>query len=108
MKQLVSALLISFLTINFAWAISLQEAKSQGLIGERIDGYLGYVVTPPATDVVVLVKDVNNKRRQSFQATAAENGISVEKVAHRFYQLAVEATQSNHYYQSADGSWVKK
>lgn len=108
MKHILSALLISFLTVNFAYALTLQEAKSQGLVGERIDGYLGYVVTPPADDVSKLVKEVNNKRRDTFRATAEDNGITVEKVAFRFYQLAVEATEPDHYYQQADGSWVKK
>ena len=108
MKQLIKAVLVALLTINMAYALDLQQAKSAGLVGERVDGYVGYVVTPPSADVTALVKDVNNKRRASFIATAAENGISVEQVSHRFYQLAVEATKGGHYYQDASGNWLIK
>jgi uncharacterized protein YdbL (DUF1318 family) len=108
MKQLIKTVLIALLTINMAYALDLQQAKSAGLVGERIDGYLGYVVSPPSAEVSALVKEVNNKRRASFIATANDNGISVEKVSYRFHQLAVEATKGGHYYQDASGNWIKK
>ncbi len=108
MKNIIYALLITVLSINAAHALSLQEAKSKGLIGERTDGYLGYVVIPPSAEVKALVKDVNNKRRAKFKTTAKNNSIAVEKVGARFYHRAVDATKSNHYYQDVGGNWVKK
>ena len=81
----------------------MQEAKARGLVGERSDGYVGYVVTPPGAEVKVVVKEVNNRRRAKFADTAKRNNLKTEQVAHRLYQRAGYATASGHYYQDAGG-----
>lgn len=108
MKRILVGLCLVLLGSNAAFALSLQEAKARGLVGERRDGYVGYVLTPPAAEVKVVVKEVNNKRRAKFADTAKRNNLKTEQVAHRFYQRALEATASGHYYQDAGGAWVKK
>jgi uncharacterized protein YdbL (DUF1318 family) len=108
MKQMLIGLALLVLGASSAFAISLHEAKSSGLVGERNDGYVGYVVTPPSAEVKVVVKDVNNKRKTKFSQSAKSNNLQVEQVAGRFYQRAVTATKAGHYYQDASGVWVKK
>jgi uncharacterized protein YdbL (DUF1318 family) len=108
MKQILMGLALLVLGANSAFAISLQDAKSSGLVGERNDGYVGYVVTPPSADVKAVVNDVNNQRKAKFSESAMSNNLQIEQVAHRFYQLAVTATKAGQYYQVADGEWVKK
>jgi len=93
---------------NVAFALSLQDAKSSGLVGERNDGYIGYVVTPPRDDVKAVVKNVNNKRKAKFTESAKSNKLKTEQVANRFYQRAIKATAAGNYYQDAGGAWVKK
>ena len=107
MKQLILGLCLILLGSQ-AFAQNLHEAKAAGLVGERNDGYLGYVVTPPSDQVKALVKDVNNKRKAKFTQTARNNNITTEQVAFRFYQLAVKETEPGHYYQDASGKWVRK
>lgn len=34
-----------------AWALNLDEAKHQGLVGEQADGYLGIVTSAPSAEV---------------------------------------------------------
>ena len=108
MKQIVLGLALLVLGASSAFAISLHDAKSSGLVGERNDGYVGYVVTPPSAEVEVVVKDVNNKRKAKFTQSAKSNNVQVEQVANRFYQRAVIATEVGRYYQDASGVWVKK
>lgn len=108
MKQLLMGLVLFVLAANSAFAISLQDAKSSGLVGERNDGYVGYVVTSPSAELKLVVKDVNNKRKAKFAESAQSNNLQVKQVASRFYQRAVTATKSGHYYQDASGVWVKK
>ncbi len=108
MKRILIGLCLMLLGTNAAFALTLQEAKARGLVGERSDGYVGYVVTPPGAEVKLVVKDVNNKRKAKFADTAKRNNLKTAQVAHRFYQRAVEATASGHYYQDAGGAWVKK
>ena len=108
MKQLLLGICLMLLGSNAAFALSLQEAKSSGLAGERNDGYVGYVVSPPRDDVKAVVKSVNNKRRAKFSESAKSNNVKIEQVANRFYQRAVNATATGNYYQDAGGAWVKK
>lgn len=105
-KLLISLLLATFATQAFA--IDLATAKAKGLIGERNDGYLGYVVKPAKNDVQVLVKEVNNKRRTKFRQTVAKTGATLDQVAKRFAQRAYEKTASGNFVQSTDGQWRKK
>ncbi len=108
MKKLIAIIMLTLLASNSAWAIDLKGAKSNGLVGERNDGYLGYVVKPASDEVQALVKDVNTKRKAKFKASAQKNNVTTEQVANRFYQLAVTKTGSGHYYQDASGNWLKK
>ena len=108
MKKVLMGLALVVFGASNAFAISLHDAKISGLVGERNDGYVGYVVTPPSAEVKVVVKDVNNKRRSKFSQSAKSNNLQIEQVADRFYQRAVTATKAGQYYQDAAGAWVKK
>jgi uncharacterized protein YdbL (DUF1318 family) len=107
-KRMVILLCLLLLGSNTASALSLHEAKAAGLVGERNDGYLGYVVTPPGEEVQALVKEVNDKRRAIFTQTARDNGLQTGQVAQRFYQRAVKETAAGDYYQDPAGNWTKK
>lgn len=111
MKKLLhtaATLLLLVMLIPTAYAITLQEAKAQGLIGEQRDGYLGLVVNNAPADVVALIQDVNGQRRQRYQQIAQQNGISVAQVGAVAYERAVEATRPGHYIQSQSGAWQQK
>lgn len=111
MNKLIKSLslfLFAMLIVPAAFAITLQEAKSQGLIGEQRDGYVGFVASNVPAEVTALVQQVNNERRQRYQQIAKENGIAEEQVRALAYQQAVDATQSGHFLQNASGAWVKK
>jgi uncharacterized protein YdbL (DUF1318 family) len=111
MKRILNSgavLLLLVMMIPSAYAITLQEAKEQGLVGEQRDGYVGLVVRDASAEVEAIVDDVNRRRLQSYQQIARQNGIDVEQVAALAYERAVEATRSGHYIQSAGGSWQKK
>lgn len=107
-KTLIILPLAWVLAVSSAFAIDLASAKSQGLVGEGNDGYLGYVVTPPSAAVKALVEDVNAKRRAIFERTAKKNNIAAKQVAGRFYERAIQKSAPGRYYQNASGRWVKK
>jgi len=108
MKKLVTGLCLMLFMSGIAFASSLDTAKRSGLVGERNDGYLGYVVKPASNETKTLVKEVNNKRKAKFSQSANTNGLKTGQVANRFYQRAVGATLPGNYYQDATGAWVKK
>jgi uncharacterized protein len=107
MKKLITAILLSFF-LQTAWATDIGSAKAQGLVGEANSGYLAAVKTPASADVNALIAEVNAKRKAEFEATATKTGATIEQVAYRFYELAVQKTAAGNYYQDAAGVWQKK
>jgi len=91
-----------------AQEMTLDEAKSAGLVGEGRDGYLGLVQQDVPAEVRELVQRVNRERRQRYEQIARENDIAVRDVARLAYARAVEATQSGHFVQDDRGNWVRK
>ena len=106
LRKFVAALLL-MLAFQSAWAMDIQSAKEQGLVGEANTGYLAAVGTPSA-EVKALVAEVNAKRKAEFERTAKKTGATLEQVRVRFYELAVQRTAPGHYYQDASGSWKRK
>lgn len=107
MKKIFIAIALVFLLQN-GWAIDLDSAKDQGLVGEANTGYLAAVKTPASAEVQALIADVNAKRKAHFQSTAEKTGTTMAQVSNRFYELAVQKTAPGHYYQDRDGSWLTK
>jgi len=81
-----------------AAALDLDGAKSQGLVGERTDGYVAAVAPAPSGDVAALVADVNAKRKTTYEGIAQSNGTDVDKVA----ALAAQKILSS----AAPGTWI--
>jgi len=106
--NIAATFLLLVLLIPTAYAITLQEAKDQGLIGEQRDGYIGLVLNTAPADVAALIRDINGQRRQRYQQIAQQNNISVQQVGALAYERAVAATRSGHYIQNASGSWQRK
>ena len=107
MKRLVAAVVLIFALQN-AWAIDINSAKDQGLVGEANTGYLAAVRQPASAEVQALIKDVNRKRRAQFERTAKSTGATLDQVRVRFYQLAVQKTKPGHHYQDVSGAWKRK
>lgn len=101
------ALVLSFAS-PAAFALDIDEAKAQGLVGETMTGYIAAVKLPASADVLALIDDVNTKRKALFERTARRTNTTLIQVSHRFYELAVERTESGHFYQDANGNWVRK
>jgi uncharacterized protein len=89
-----------------ARALSLQEAKQQGLVGERPDGYLGLVSPNAAPEVRKLVEDVNAKRTEVYAKIAKQEGVSVVVVAARSGERLIREADPGEYVLM--GTWKKK
>ena len=88
------------------FAADLDTAKSQGLIGERADGYLGVVEASAGADVRALVEEINGKRRAQYERIAAKNGIALTDVEARAGQKTIQKTAPGGWV--FDGSWKRK
>jgi uncharacterized protein YdbL (DUF1318 family) len=84
---------------------SLSAAKTQGLVGEQPDGYLGVVTKSGNADEIV--KFINNARRAEYQRVAKENAIALPDVEAIAGQKAMEKTPAGQYVQ-VNKKWMKK
>lgn len=91
-----------------ALAQSLDEAKAQGLVGERIDGYVGVVPADPPEDIRQLVERINAERREKYAEVAAQRDIPVEAVAQIAGEKLIERTPPGQFVAGPDGTWRQK
>lgn len=102
------ALSVLFFLTPISVAITLQEAKQQGLVGEQNDGYLGMVVDDDNTEVRNLIQKVNDTRRERYQQISQKNNIDLEQVQRLAFEQAAEATVNGFYIQNEQGRWTQK
>jgi hypothetical protein len=79
-------------------------ARAQGQIGEKADGYLGYVEAPSPA-IRAMVEDLNIKRKAVYAEKAQANGATVEEYALTSGCQAIARTVPGEKYQSPDGVW---
>ncbi len=100
--------ILLFLTPLLAFGISLDEAKQQGLLGERPDGYLGLATPSASSETVELMKDINRKRRDVYKGIAEKNGTDLSAVEALAGKKAIEKTPSGQSIMQPDGTWTPK
>jgi uncharacterized protein YdbL (DUF1318 family) len=81
-----------------------QAAREAGVVGEKTDGYLGFV-SSPTPEVEALVKDINIKRKQAYLEKAATTNSTVEQFAFTTACNLILKTLPGERYQAPDGSW---
>lgn len=107
MKQWMMALMGAVMFAGAAYALDLDAAKAQGLVGEKRDGYLG-VVANGNSEAQALASDINAKRKAEYTRIAGQNGQALNVVEKLAAAKAFEMTRSGNYIQDAGGNWVKK
>ena len=91
-----------------SWGLTLEEAKTQGVVGEQPNGYLGIVQPGASAEVQALVNDVNQKRRQTYEDIARRNSTQLEAVEMLAGKTAIDNTRPGNFIQSPSGQWLKK
>ena len=89
-----------------AMALDLQEARSSGLVGEALSGYVEPIVSRP--DVNALVAEVNAKRKQEYARISQQNGQSVAVVAKLAAEQIINRLEPGQYFRTASGEWKKR
>lgn len=109
MKSLRSFLAILTVILPLsAFALDLDSAKDQGLVGERPDGYLGAVSANPSADVAALIQDINSRRRAKYTEISKKNGQTRQVVEALAHKKVLGMMPAGHYYMDASGNWKKK
>lgn len=91
-----------------ALAGPLEDAKAAGLVGERIDGYLGVVDSGAPGNVKSLVNQINAERKAKYAEIADKQGAPVAAVAQIAGTKLIERAGRGEYVMGADGRWQRK
>lgn len=105
-KLLLGVVVGCLLCAQPVFALSLEEAKTKGLVGEKSTGYLG-AVNPANPEAQALAEEINKKRRQAYQDIARRDGASVSAVESMAGEKAIEKTKPGNYVEGP-GGWMKK
>ena len=109
MVRVIIAMCVAILWIAGAsstFALSLDEAKTKGLVGEKLNGYLG-AVNPSNAEAQALIEDVNQKRRQAYEDIAKRNRTTVKVVETLAGEKAVQNTKPGNFVEGP-GGWIKR
>ena len=104
-KRLAIGLLVLAISPQ-AQAITLNEARAQGRVGETLSGYLAPGRQDPET--LALVSDINAARSESYQKLADSNNLPVDEVAKMAGEKLVSRAQPGEYVKGINGKWLKK
>ncbi|KUR78409.1 YdbL family protein [Novosphingobium sp. Fuku2-ISO-50] len=79
-------------------------ARSEGKVGEKVDGYLGFV-TPPGPELKKTIEDINIRRRAVYAEKAKTANATIEEYALTSGCLLISHTTPGEKYQAPDGTW---
>ncbi|AGE94507.1 YdbL family protein [Citrobacter farmeri] len=102
---ILATLMLSLLTGN-AFALTLNEARTQGRVGETYNGYL--VALKQDAQTQALVSEINNARSVSYQQLAQSHNLPVDEVAKMAGQKLVARAKPGEYVQGINGKWLRK
>lgn len=105
MKRLALILLALGMNVQAA-ALTLNDARAQGRVGETLSGYLAPIQQDAET--LALVNRINAARTENYQKLADSNNLQVDEVAKMAGQKLVARAQPGEYVKGINGKWLKK
>ncbi|WP_048697256.1 YdbL family protein [Erwinia piriflorinigrans] len=107
MKQLYRRLLLCCLLLSpAAMALTLDEARQQGRVGETLSGFIAPIQQDSVT--LELVRQINAGRTEQYQLLAQQNNLSAREVANIAGQKLVERAKPGEFVRGINGQWMKK
>ncbi|ADU69337.1 YdbL family protein [Pantoea sp. At-9b] len=106
MKRKAIALLLATLLIPSAWALTLDQARQQGRVGETLSGYIA--ARQQDSETLALVKRINEGRSQQYQRVAQQNNLTTGEVARIAGEKLVDRAGTGEYVQGINGQWLRK
>ncbi len=82
-------------------------ARAAGEVGEKTDGYLGFVTTP-SSSLRAMVEDLNIKRRAVYSEKARAAGATIEEYAFTSGCRLISQTIAGEKYQLPAGTWATR
>lgn len=104
-RNLMLCFVINALFSTSAMALTLNDARTQGRVGETYNGYL--VALKADTETQMLVKRINESRNKSYQQLAMKNNLPVAEVEKLAGQKLVAKAKPGEYIRGINGMWLQ-
>jgi uncharacterized protein YdbL (DUF1318 family) len=88
--------------------VVVDQAKSQGILGEQADGYLGLVTGTATPDIVGAMQAINAGRSEAYAQTSQRTGVTPQAAGEATALQLLEKVPPGQYFRPAGGGWVKK
>jgi hypothetical protein len=87
----------------------IDAAKSQGVVGEQADGYLGFRTASSDAALTQAVQATNSARRSAYARSAQAAGASADVAGARAFEtIVLPRMSSGQWYRNAQGQWVQR
>ena len=93
---------------DVARADALDDARAQGTIGERFDGFAAVRDPSATTGARKLVEDINAKRRKLYNEVSTREGTTIEAVGRIYAREIVDIVPAGTWILRENGKWAKK
>ncbi|AXF58978.1 MULTISPECIES: YdbL family protein [Leclercia] len=106
MRKYFTLILLTLGLCAPAFALTLNEARTEGRVGETLSGY----IAPRSQDreTLALVEQINKARAESYQRLADSNNLPVDEVAKMAGNKLVARARPGEYVQGVNGRWLQK
>ncbi|QUG75774.1 DUF1318 domain-containing protein [Erwinia sp. E602] len=104
-KSVLLAALLLAAAPAFA-ALTLDQARTQGMVGETLGGYLAAIENDAETQA--LVTRINNGRQREYARLAEQNNLTTREVASIAGQKLVARAKAGEYVRGINGQWLQK
>ena len=106
MKRRWAALWLTMVLVAPAQALTLNEARQQGRVGETLNGYIA--PRQQDSETLELVARINQGREAEYQRVARQNNLTTEQVARIAGEKLVQRASSGEYVRGINGQWLLK
>ncbi|MCE0491573.1 YdbL family protein [Pantoea sp. Mb-10] len=106
MKRSVMALVVALLLAPSAWALTLDEARQQGRVGETLSGYIA--ARQQDKETLALVARINAGRAEQYQRVAQQNRLTTQEVGRIAGEKLVARASAGEYVRGINGQWLQK
>lgn len=91
---------------SFAMALTLDEARQQGRVGETLSGYIAPVKQDSET--LALVQRINDGRKMQYETLAKNNNLKTAEVGRIAGLKLVERAEKGTFVRGINGQWMQK
>lgn len=105
MTKILTLMAITLISFS-SWALDLDSAKQQGLVGEQMNGYLG-LIDSANSDAAALVTEINRKRKTHYQGIANKQNTALDNIQQIAGEKLIQRARSSGQYYQTNSGWER-